>query len=89
MDFGGVLHFFELHGVFSLLKKLRVARIRLVRMHYTMRVHHERRGASYWTMVSVDTLVTFSDGLSRRDPIRRLGSRTAAGEDSRRHGDLH
>src|SRR5712672_1304924 len=53
-DFGGVQHFFEGHGEFSL-GRLCVARSRLIRMRCTVAIRPEARRQIYWTMVLIDT----------------------------------
>src|SRR5260370_41227994 len=55
-DFGGVQHFFEGHGEFSL-GRLCVAHSRLSRRRGTVAIKPEARRQIYWTIVSIDTLV--------------------------------
>ena len=52
-----VQHFVEGHGEFSI-GRLCVARSRLIRMRCTVAIKPEARRQIYWTMVSIDTLVS-------------------------------
>src|ERR1700676_1434964 len=56
-DFGGVTLFFEGHGEFSL-ERLCVARSRLIRRRGTVAIKPEARRQIYYTMVSIDSLVS-------------------------------
>jgi hypothetical protein len=68
-DFGGVQRVFEDHDEFSF-GRLCVARSRLIRMRRTVAIKPEAERQIYWTMVSIDTLVSI--GATSASSLERL-----------------
>src|SRR5229473_8693133 len=68
-DFAGVQRFLEDHNEFSL-GRLCVARSRLIRMRCTVAIKPEAERQIYWTMVSIDTLVSI--GATSASSLERI-----------------